>query len=200
MRLPDGPRHLLAGGLASGAFLALFFGLALTWWLALLLGAAIYGAALLLVQRRTALEEIKLSSRGVTAADIAAAGAALDDAARRLAQAARQAPDQDRTALADMAETVGLIRQAILEDPEDYRAARSFVTVHLPNIVQTVESYVKLSSEARGDVIQRLADLSDRIRGFGPVVERIHRATVENNLRALEIEVSVLSDQLDRRG
>lgn len=199
MRLPDGARQLVAAALASAAFLALFFGAGLVWWLALALGAAVYGAALLLIRRRQGLDEITLSARGVTAADIQVAGEALEDAARRLARAAESAPRQDRAAIAEMGETVALIRQSILEDPEDYRAARRFVLVHLPTIVRTVESYVKLSAEARGDVVQRLADLSDRIRGFGPVVERIHRACVENNLRALEIEVAVLSDQLERR-
>lgn len=198
MRLPDGPRQIAAGLLASVAFLALFFAAGLVWLMALLLAGLVYAAALLLIGRRTPLDEIRLTDR-VSAADIQAAAADLDAAATRLAEVAPHAPWDDRAPIVEMAKTIRLIRQSILEDPEDYRAARSFIAVHLPRIVQTVESYVKLSQSARGDVRARLAGLSEQIRGFGGIVDRIHRACVENDLRALEIEVSVLSQQMERR-
>lgn len=199
MRLPDGPRQVLAGIVAGAAFLLFFLGLLLVWWLALGLAVAVYFALLLVVGRRRPLEEIQLTAR-VTAADVAAAAEALADAGRRLARAAEAAPDADRPAIATMAEHVGSIRQSIIEDPEDYRPARSFVNVYLPGIVQTVEGYVKLARQTGPGGAARLTHLGDRIRAFAPAVERIRTACIENDLKSLEIEVSVLSERFDREG
>lgn len=197
MRLPDGPRQVVAGLLAAAAFLGLYFGLSLVVWLALVLAVAVYAAALLLIGRRRPLEEINLGT-SVSAADIQSAAAALQDAQQRLERAAGKAPEADTPAILDMASHVGSIRRSVLEDPEDYRPARRFITFYLPNIVKTVESYVKLAGQARGEKAARLHDLSGQIRRFGEVVERIDAACIENDLRALEVEVDVLSGQLDR--
>ncbi|RYH11164.1 5-bromo-4-chloroindolyl phosphate hydrolysis family protein [Tropicimonas sp. IMCC6043] len=197
MRLPDGPRQVVAGLLAAAAFLGLYFGLSLVVWLALVLAVAVYAAALLLIGRRRTLEEINLGT-SVSAADIQSAAATLQDAQQRLERAAGKAPEADTPAILDMASHVGSIRRSVLEDPEDYRPARRFITFYLPNIVKTVESYVKLAGQARGEKAARLHDLSGQIRRFGEVVERIDAACIENDLRALEVEVDVLSGQLDR--
>ena len=197
MRMYDGPRQITAALVASVVFLALFFGMTLIWWLALGLAVAVYGAMLLVIGRKRPLEEIRLSAR-TSAADIQAAAAALENAGDRLVRAARTAPDTDRDPITEMADNVLNIRKSILEDPEDYRPARAFVNVHLPNIVQTVETYVKLSQNARGDAAARVAELGREIRGFAPVIDRINAACIENDLRALEVEVAALSQQLDR--
>lgn len=197
MKLPDGPRQVVAGLLAAVAFLGLYFGLDMVVWLALALGVAVYAAVLLLIGRKRPLEEIHLGS-SVSAADIRAAAAALQDAQERLDRAAKKAPLADVPSIAEMAVHVGSIRRSVLEDPEDYRPARRFITFYLPNIVKTVETYVKLAAQARGDRAARLHDLSGQIKRFGEVVERIDAACIENDLRALEVEVEVLSAQLDR--
>jgi len=197
MRLPDGSRQIAAGLLAALTFLLLYFGLGLVWWAALVGGIAGFGAGLLIIQRRRPLEEIRLSDR-VSAADISSAAEALADAQSRLDAAAKQAPDADAGGIAEMAGHVGSIRNSVMQDPEDYRHARRFITFYLPNIVKTVETYARLTGQARGANAERLTGMSDQIRGFGQVVERIDAACLENDLRALEIEVEVLSDQLDR--
>ena len=86
MTLPDGPRQIAAALLAAVVFLALFFAVNLVWFLALPLAVAAYAALLLIIRRRPLLSETVLSDR-VTAADIAAGQAALDEALRRLAKA-----------------------------------------------------------------------------------------------------------------
>lgn len=194
MRLPDGPRQIVAGIIAAGLFLGLFFGLYLIWWLALALAVAGYFAALLLIRRRTPLDEIRLGER-VSAADVAEAALALNDASARLLRAVRLAPEGDQAAIGQMAGHLQSIRKSIEEDPEDYRAARRFINVYLPNIVRVVETYVKLSGEAQGNSAGRVAGLSSQIRGFLPVIERIQAACIENDLAALEVEVEVLSNQ-----
>lgn len=198
MRLSDGTRQIVAALLASAAFLAIFFGLRLVWWLALAMAVLVYGASLLLIGRRRPLEEIRLASR-VSAADVAAAAEALDDARTRLERAAPQAPKADRAPISQMAEDVAVIRQNVIEDPDDYRAARMFISVYLPKIVQSVETYTRLSDQATGANAERVSRLGAQIRGFVPVVDRIRAACIENDLSSLELEVSVLSEALDRR-
>lgn len=197
MRMYDGPRHMVAALLASGVFLALFFGAGLVWWLALVMAVAVYGAALLLIGRKLALDEIRLSDR-VSAADVAAAADALADASQRLTRALDIAPDPDRPALADMARDLQSIRQSITEDPADFRAARSFINVYLPTMINAVESYVKVAGQASGEAAQRVRGLGEQIRGFAPVIRRIQTACIENDLNALELEVAVLSKTLGR--
>ncbi len=167
MRLADGPRQVLAGLLAGLLFLALYFGAGLVWWLALPLAVAGYFALILAIPRRRPLDEIELSAN-VSAADVAAAGAALGEAAARLTQSVPLAPKADSGALADMAAKLLAIRKAVEEDPADYRATRSFITVFLPKIVATVEAYVRLAAEATGDSRARVAALSDQIRPVRP--------------------------------
>jgi hypothetical protein len=197
MRMYDGPRQMVAALLASVLFLALFFGAALVWWLALVMAVAVYGAALLLIGRKRALEEIRLSDR-VSAADVAAAAEALADASQRLTRAVDRAPEPDRPALADMARDLASIRQSITEDPADFRAARSFINVYLPTMIAAVESYVKVAGQASGDTAVRVRGLGEQIRGFAPVIRRIQTACIENDLNALEVEVAVLSKTLGR--
>lgn len=197
MQLYDGPRQILAAAVASIAFLALFFGLTLVWWAALGGAVALYFAMLLIVQRKSTLDEIVLSAR-VSAADVEGAAALLEAARERLDRAATAAPEADRPALTEMARDIAAIRTAVLEDPADFRATRGFINVYLPKMVATVESYVTLAGRARGGAADRLDALGEQIRSYAPAIGRMRDACIENDLRALELEVGVLSDRLDR--
>lgn len=197
MNLPDGPRQILAALVAAAGFLGLYFGLSLVWWLALGLAVAVYAALLLLIPRRRPETEIMLTER-VSAADIRAATQRLEDAAGRLMKAAGIAPEADRAAIADMAAHVGSIRLQIEHDPQDYRAARRLVTSYLPNMVASVENYVGLASRAQGSNQDRLSALSAGIRNYGPALERIDQACLENDFNALEAEVEALGIQMKR--
>jgi len=197
MRLPDGPRQIIAALLAAGMFIALFNLLLLEWFIALGLAVVAYGAFLLLIGRRTPLEEIVLSDR-VSAADIAQAGALLTDAARRIAKAAARLADPDRQALTEMEGHLTSIRDQVQQDPADYRSAHRFITSYLPKMVANVESYAELSLRAKGEARSRLAPLRDGITAYGQVVARIDQACLENDFKALEVEVDALAFQLKR--
>jgi 5-bromo-4-chloroindolyl phosphate hydrolysis protein len=198
MGLYEGPRQVVAGVLAGAMFLGLFLGAQLVWWLALALAALAYGALLLIIPRRKRAEEIVLGAR-VTAADMQSAGAALADSAARLTGVTGKLPQPDAQAVQEMADHVQSIRENVLRDPDDYRVTRRFISTYLPHIVQTVETYADLSGRARGDQAQRLESLGAQIRAFGPVLEEIDRACIENDLAALESEVDALGTQLSRR-
>lgn len=197
MAVADGFRQILAGLLAAAVFLGLYLWAALVWWAALGLAAVGYFALLLLIPRRKPLDEVMLTDR-VTAQDIARAVQALNSAATRLKAAAGAAPASDRAELAQMSDHVLSIRDLVKADPNDYRTARRFVDYYLPQIVETVEAYVALAKLARGGNEARLADLGTQIRSFGPVVQKINQACIDNDFAALEAQVSALGFQMKR--
>lgn len=194
MKLPDGTRQVVAGLLAAGVFLGAYFGLLLEWFVALGLGIVAYGALLLVIGRRTPLEEIVLSDR-VSAADIAKAGTMLDDAARRVG---RVAVGEDKAMLAEMQGHLVSIRDQIARDPADYRSAQRFIVSYLPRMVANVETYADLARRASGPARDRLPGLRSGIAAYGQVVARIDQACLENDFNALEAEVDALAFQLKR--
>jgi 5-bromo-4-chloroindolyl phosphate hydrolysis protein len=196
MTLPDGPRQITASLLAATVFLTLYFWANLVWFVALPLAAVAYGALLLIIRRRPLLSEVVLSDR-VTAADIAAGQAALDEALRRLAKAEASSAELKED-LAALAVELRSIRTQIGDDPADFRIARRFIVNFLPKLVENVESYVSLSAVATGSARDRLAPLREGIRAYRPTVARIAQAGLENNFRALESEIDALGFQLKR--
>lgn len=198
MTLPDGPRQILAALLAAGVFLALFFPAQIVWQAALPLAILAYAAFLLIIRRRRPLSEVVLSDR-VTAADIAAAQGALDEALRRLTVAAAASDPDLQKDLAAIAGELRSIRAQIADDPADFRIARRFIVTFLPKLVENVESYVSLAAIATGSARDRLPRLREGIRAYHPTVARIAQAGLENNFRALEAEIDALGFQL-RRG
>jgi len=197
MLMPDGPRQVVAGLLAGAVFLMLFLGASMAWWAALSLSLAAYFAFLIIIRKRLSASEVMVAER-VTKADLDAAAASLASAGARLRGASEAAPEAVRTDLAVMADHVLSIRDLILSDPNDYRLAKPFVGFYLPKIVETVESYVALAKLSRGDQSARLAELGQRIKEFGPVVRKIDRACLDNDLAALEAEVDALGFQMKR--
>jgi hypothetical protein len=197
MQLPDGPRQVVAGLLAGAVFLLLFLGVPLVWWAALGLSLAAFAAFLIIIRKRASASEVMVAER-VSKADLEAAAASLASAGVRLRAASEVAPVAVRSDLAGMADHVLSIRDLILSDPNDYRLAKPFVGFYLPKIVETVESYVALAKLSRGDQSERLAELGQRIKDFGPVVRKIDRACLDNDLAALESEVDALGFQMKR--
>ena len=197
MGLADGVRQIVAGVLASAAFLALFLTAGLVWWVALGLAAVVYFALLLIIPRRKPLTEVMVSDQ-VSAQDIARAASALTEAATRLEAAANQAPQADRAGLTDMAKHLKSVRELVKADPRDYRQTKQFITYFLPMIVTTVEAYVGLAKLATDDNAARLAELGAMIETFVPVVRKIDQACIENDFTALEAQVSALQFQLKR--
>jgi len=197
MTLPDGPRQIFAAVLAGAVFVALYVMAELLWYVALPLAALAYGAFLLIIRRRPLLSEVVLSDR-VTAADIAAGQAALDEALRRLAKAATPSDPELQRDLTAIAAELRSIRSQIGDDPADFRIARRFIVNFLPKLVDNVESYVSLAAIATGPARDRLPRLREGIRAYHPTVARIAQAGLDNNFRALEAEIDALGFQLKR--
>lgn len=193
--LPDLARQILAGAIAAATFLALYLGARLIWPMALLLAALVLVACLLLIRRRPDQSQQMLSDR-ISAKDLAEALAVLDDAARRMTASAAKAPAALRDDLAGMAGHIASIRAEVARDPADLRRARRFTGFFLPQIVQTVETYVDLAARAKGDSVAHLAELGSRIHDWAPAVERIDQACTSSDLVALEAQIDALGFQM----
>ncbi|MEM8729989.1 MAG: 5-bromo-4-chloroindolyl phosphate hydrolysis family protein [Pseudomonadota bacterium] len=198
MTLAEVPRQILAGGLASAAFLSLFFGLQLNVGVSLALAVVVYGAFLLLIRRRPTLAEQIVDTR-ISRADIKASADALNDAAERITDAAEAVPSSERHTLERMGELLRAIRDHVYEDPQDYRSTRRFVQAYLPTIIESIEGYARLSRQSRGAQSARLASLGARIQTYLPLLEQIEHACLENDFAELEAQVDALATQLDRR-
>lgn len=198
MQLPDGQRHVLAALVASTVFLGLFFAANLVWFAAVFFAVLIYLAVILIIPRRRALSEIKVAAR-VSAEELETAARALEDASQRIAAAAQSAPEKQKSDLNQMAEDLSVIRGNILDDPEELRVARTFINVHLSQVVSVVEGFAKLEAQKTPQTAARIAELGDRIHDFSGPIRRIRNAASEADLNTLDIEAKVLSNLLNRQ-
>ena len=197
--------QLRAGLAALGVFLLLLLGLRLRNWLPFVAAAAVY-LGLLWYWRaeswggRPARRPVALPD-GVSRASYDEALAALGAAERELRALTAAAPAGDVPTVRRMAELVGSIRTHHEANPAHVPRTRAFVRHTLDRMVAAVAGYVDLAGRAapqKDERDERLAEISRRLQGFLPVLERIDRACIENDLMALEISVEVLDEQLDR--
>ncbi|HET7410827.1 MAG TPA: hypothetical protein VFJ13_11570, partial [Paracoccaceae bacterium] len=135
---------------------------------------------------------------GISRADHDAAIEALAAAGRELRTLAVEAPAEDMALIRRMADLVEAIRGHHEANPAHVPRTRIFVRHTLGRMVAAVAGYVDLARRAGPDGDDRLAEILRRLEGFVPVLERIDRACIENDLMALEISVEVLDEQLGR--
>ena len=123
----------------------------------------------------------------------------LDDAAKRLDQLSREAPVPDRPLFRHMSELMGEIRDHHRKNPAHAELTRKFRKHVVGRMVEAVQNYVELAARVGRDQKDRLSQISTQLEGFVPVLEKIDRACLDNDLMALEINVEVLNEQLNRR-
>ena len=198
MTLPETFRQLTAGAAAALAFLGVYFGLSLNVWAALIAGALVMAAMLLVIRRAPPAAE-RMVAEGVSAADLDTALGALAAASRRLRVLEARAPGPDAPIFVDMARLLERIRAHHAEDPRDLRHTRGFLRRDLPRPGGGVRDVCRTRWKVERRVPTRLAQLSERIHGFKPVLEKIETACLENDFMKLEVETEVLSDQLKYR-
>lgn len=197
MRLP-GRAQLKAGLAALAVFVLLLVGLRLRSWLPFIAAALTYLALLWYWRARPAARREVALPDGVSRADLDAALDALAAARRELGALADAAPPADLPLIRRMAALVGAIRLHIEANPAHVPRTRTFVRHTLGRMVAAVAGYVDLTRRAGPGGNGRLSEVARRLEGFVPVLERIDRACVENDLMALEISVEVLDEQLGR--
>lgn len=189
-------RQVIAGVVAAGVFSAVYLGLNLVWWLALLVGVAVYVASLLLIERAPEDHEVYVYAN-LTQEDVNAAVARCMRAAKEL-RAASQVQRLDANtavALERIAQLVEEIGKNYQQDPRDLKHSRSFIKHYLPKIEELVKGYVDLSARAITEESRaRLTQVGSTIRGYLPHIQTIHNACLENDFEKLELETAVLGD------
>ena len=123
----------------------------------------------------------------------------LDRATIRLHELAGDAPPPDRPLFHRLADLMGHIRDAHVKNPDHAGLTAKFRRHVVGRMVESVSAYVDLTRRAGPDQKERLAAISTEIEAFVPVLEKIEQACLDNDLTALEINVEVLNDQLNRR-
>lgn len=196
LKLKELPRQIVAGLLAAGAFTLAYLGVPLVWWAALLVGVAVYVAALLLIERAPEAYEVTVFAN-LTQADVQAAVQYCRQAAAELraASKAKRMDAETAVALEKMAQLLDAIADSYRQDPRDLKHSRSFVQHHLPKIRTAVQDYVALGGLALTEQAQqRLVQVGATIRGYVPHIQSIYDACLENDFAKLELETSVLGD------
>lgn len=154
---------------------------------------------LLMTPGRPAKVEDTAPSAPPLPADAATALAELDAAATRLSAMAASAPPADVPLFEHMADLTRTLGEHHRANPDHAARTAKFRKHVLGRIVGSVENYIDLTERAGGHDPDRLAGISSQLEGFVPVLERIDRACLDNDLTALEINVEVLNEQLDRK-
>jgi chemotaxis regulatin CheY-phosphate phosphatase CheZ len=190
-------RQLLAGGLASVAFLGLFFGANLVWWLALLLTGLVFGGVLLLFPRMRLADQVEVAD-GVTQADLNQAVRMCHEAAAELELLSREEKlsREISDAFRRLAEIVNDIAADYRRDPRDIRHSRSFTDHHLQAVREIAQGYVHLSrARLNVDADRRLREIRARILGYVESFDAVYHACLANDFRQLEISTAAL-DQI----
>ena len=123
----------------------------------------------------------------------------LDKAAEQLGKLSREAPVPDRPLFTRMADLMGRLRDHHIQNPDHARVTDKFRKHVIGRMVDSVAGYVRLATQAGPEQKERLAAISSQLEEFVPVLEKIDRACLDNDITALEINVEVLNEQLDRR-
>lgn len=187
-----------AAAAALVVFLVLLLGLRLRSWLPFVGAALTYLALLWALRPRPQPTRPVALPDGISRADHDAAIETLAKAARELRGLAADAPAGDMAMIRRMADLVEAIRAHHEANPAHLPRTRIFVRHTLGRMVAAVAGYVDLARRAGPGGDERLAEVSRRLYGFLPVLERIDRACIENDLMELEISVEVLDEQLGR--
>lgn len=189
---------IIAAVSAIAVFLVMILLFRMRNWMPFVAAAAVYAGVFLGTwplhrkRRRIAMPE------GVKREDFELALGSMTDAIGRFREAARDGLAVDRPMFKRMAKLVKSIRTHHEANPLHVQRTRTFVRNTLPRISDAIGTYLDLRTRAGTDHYGRLSDVSRQMQDFVPVLEKIDRACVENDVMALEINVEVLNEQLDR--
>ena len=164
-----------------------------------LVGAFAYVALLLALWPNRRRQAPTALPDGVKRADFEFAIERLHAGAAKLRAAIAEAPLADGPLFNRMADLLDTIREHHVSNPSHVTTTRIFMRHTLGRIIETVGEYVELAQRAGSNHADRLAEVSRQFEDFVPVLEKIDQACLDNDLTALEINVEVLNDQLDRK-
>ncbi len=182
---------------AGVVFLVMLVELKLRNWMPFVGGLFTYAALLMALWPRSAsLENRARSSLPEAAQD---AVNRLQAAADRLEAVSRNARHIDADLVRGVATRLLRLRQHHESNPDHVETTGPFVRVTLGHIVSAVGEYADLAGRLGPDQRERLGPVETELSGLLEPLERIEQACIDNDLAALEANMSALSSQLKSR-
>lgn len=192
-------RKILAGLLAIGVFVLLVGFLKMRNWMPFVAAFAVWGFVML----ATAKPRVRKGPGGAKdrkgRKEEDQAISLFDQVAKRLQRLARKAPKQDTQRFQRMADLFQTLKQHHIANPAHAVLTRKFRKHVIGRMLATIEDYVALAKRSGPDQQDRLSKISRQLAEFIPLLERIDQACLNNDLIELEVNVEVLSEQLNRR-
>ena len=192
-------RKILAGVLAIGVFVALVGFLKLRNWMPFVAAGAVWAGVILATAEPRPRKGPGGAKDRKGRKEEDQAISLFDQVAKRLRRMARKAPGHDVPRFQRMADLFETLKKHHIANPAHAVLTRKFRKHVIGRMLATIEDYIALAKRAGPDQQDRLGQISRQLAEFIPVLERIDQACIDNDLTELEVNVEVLSEQLNRR-
>jgi 5-bromo-4-chloroindolyl phosphate hydrolysis protein len=193
-----GTATLLAAVAAALTLPLLALGLHLPWWLALVVAAAVFGGAWLLLKPAGGLG-FGLSDTSILEARSDTAQGLLREAANaieRLRKARREIKDAPmRTEIANLLEVGDKVMREVREDPNRAMAVRRLLTFYLPNAASVADGWCTLEARATPSP-ERMTQTREVMGGLSQAFAKYADDVAEPELQTLDLDLKVLKDAL----
>ncbi|MEM7190013.1 MAG: hypothetical protein AAF439_10420, partial [Pseudomonadota bacterium] len=108
--------------------------------------------------------------------------AELSHAANRLITLSKDGPRADEPLFCHLGNLVRAVRDHHIANPDHTERTRRFRKHVLPRMISSIEDYITLAQRAGADQQGRLAEVSRQFEAYVPVLEKIDRACLDNDL------------------
>ena len=192
---------ILAGAVAGGLFLLFWLAFGVPLVPSLLIGAAGYGAGLLVFRRSARSLEVAIPgvSREMISAALREGGekiSELKSLSQRIASSSIRAKFDGIVAAAES------ILDDLKKNPKDIRAARQFLNYYLDATIKIVSQYAELSEKGLGsaDIQASLRKVESMLDTMRTAFEKQHARLLEDDVLDLDAEMSLLKQTIQMEG
>ena len=195
------PGSIAAGLIGGGAFLLFWLVFEVPILLSLLIGAAAYGAGMLVFRRSPRRLNVDVSGVPRELRE-----AALREGQEKIAELKALAPRiiaaTARRRFDDVVESASRILDDLKKNPKDIRSARQFLSYYLDATVKIATRYAELSAKNLDDAaikesLRKAESMLDVIRG---AFEKQHARLLEDDVMDLDAEMTLLKQTLTMEG
>ena len=192
---------ILAGAVAGGLFLLFWLAFGVPLVPSLLIGAAGYGAGLLVFRRSARSLEVAIPgvSREMISAALREGGEKISEL-KSLSQ--RIASSSIRAKFDGIVTAAESILDDLKKNPKDIRAARQFLNYYLDATIKIVSRYAELSEKGLGsaDIQASLRKVESMLDTMRTAFEKQHARLLEDDVLDLDAEMSLLKQTIQMEG
>lgn len=199
-RPPRVPRKTLAGLLtAAGTMIGAYFGASYSPVISACFGVGAFVGFAMFYGLDPRTEKVIQARRGVTTEEVIEAVAEAERSIAAIDRASREIRGRELTErLRRISALAKNIIDIIEDDPRDLRRARKFLHVYLEGAKRVSEGYARTHRHGTSE------ELEDNFRRVLVTIEDVfkeqHQKLLENNVLDLDVQIEVLSTQLEREG